>query len=137
MGKAQLEDELAKQVQAGASAGCGSVHRVQQQGRRALERGLVVVYDDSGRGSKKGSRGQWMCRYSLLFSSGLAPALGWEMEQSCQSRWSLDRHGGLNGRIAGFVGAVWPRGNSEMKEEKQEIRARGRCFSKAPRSGKR
>jgi hypothetical protein len=77
-----------------------------------------------------------MCRYSLLFSSGLAPALGWEMEQSCQSRRSLDRHGGLNGRIAGFVGAVWPRENSEMKEEKQEIRARGRCFSKAPRSGK-
>ena len=44
-----MEDELAKQVQAGASAGCGSVHRVEQQGRRTLERGLVVVYDDSGR----------------------------------------------------------------------------------------
>ena len=44
-----MEDELGEQVQAGASAGCGSVHRAEQQGRRALERGLVVVYDDSGR----------------------------------------------------------------------------------------
>lgn len=56
MGKAQLEDELAKQVQAGASAGCGSVHRVEQQGRRALERGLVVVYDDSGRRPGEGRK---------------------------------------------------------------------------------
>lgn len=79
-----MEDELAKQVQAGASAGCGSVHRVEQQGRRALERGLVVVYDDSGRRPGEDEKGKqrtgWMCRYSLLFSSGLAPALGWEME---------------------------------------------------------
>lgn len=62
-----------------------------------------------------------MCRYSLLFSSGLAPALGWE--QSCQSRRSLDRHGGHNGRIAGFVGAVWPRG--EFRDERGKARDKG------------
>ena len=56
MGKAQLEDEQARQVQAGASAGCGSVHRVEQQGRRTLERGLVVVYDDSGRRPGEGRK---------------------------------------------------------------------------------
>src|ERR1700679_781000 len=98
---------------------------------------MMTVGEGLERVEKGKQRTGWMCRYSLLFSSGLAPALGWEMEQFCQSGRSLDRHGGLNGRIAGFVGAVWPRENSEMKEEKQEIRARGRCFSKAPRSGKR
>lgn len=101
---------------------------------------MMTVGEDLERVEKGKQSTGWMCRYSLLFSSGLAPALGWEMEQSCQSRRSLDRplgHGGLNGWIAGFVGAVWPRENSEMKEERQEIRARGRCFSKAPRSGKR
>ena len=42
-----------------------------------------------GKGLERVEKGKqrtgWMCRYSLLFSSGLAPALGWEMEQSCQS----------------------------------------------------
>jgi hypothetical protein len=46
---------------------------------------MMTVGEDLERVEKGKQSTVWMCRYSLLFSSGLAPALGWEMEQSCQS----------------------------------------------------